>query len=91
MPYNTAYNPVSNIKVVLGATTYTDPVSDCTYILWIHEALFFGKDMSHSLINPDQLRIFWVTIQNNPYHAHKNMSLVATTASDKELSIPPPI
>ena len=41
-----------------------------------------------SLINPNQLRIFGVTIQDNPYHAHKNMSLVATTANNEELSIP---
>ena len=44
--------------------------------------------MSHSLINPNGLRIFGVTIQDNPYHAHKSMSLVATTANDEELSIP---
>ena len=43
--------------------------------------------MSHSLINPNQLQIYGVIIQDNPYHAHKNMSLVATTANDEELSI----
>ena len=39
--------------------------------------------MSHSLISPNQLRIFRVIIQDNPYDAHKNMSLVATTANDE--------
>ena len=88
MPYNTAYNPVSNIKVLSGATMYTGPVSNFTFILWIHEALFFGKDMSHSLINPNQLRIFGVAIQDNPYHATESMSILATTANDEDLSIP---
>ena len=86
--YNTAYDPVSNIKVASGATAYTDPVTNYTFILWIHEALFFGKYMSHSLINPNQLRIFGVAIQNNPYHATESMSILATTTKDEDLSIP---
>ena len=43
MPYNTVYDSVSNIKVVSGVTAYTDPVSNYTYILWIHEALFLVR------------------------------------------------
>ena len=34
MPYNTAYDPVSNVKIVSGATAYTNPVSNFP--------LFFG-------------------------------------------------
>ena len=44
MPYNKAYDPVSNIKIVSGATAYTDPVSNFIFILRIHGALYFGKD-----------------------------------------------
>ena len=88
MPYNAAYDPVSNIKDVSGTTIYTDPVSNFTFILWIHESLFFGKDMSRSLINPNQIRMFGVAIQDNPYHATESMSILATTANDEDLSIP---
>ena len=88
MPYNAAYDPVSNIKDVSGATIYTDPVSDFTFILWIHESLFFGKNMSHSLINPNQIRMFGVAIQDNPYHSTEGMSILATTANDEDLSLP---
>ena len=44
--------------------------------------------MSHSLINPNQLRIFRVAMQDNPYHATKSMSILATTTNDEDLSIP---
>ena len=88
MPYNAAYNPVSNIKIVSGTIAYIDPVSNFTFILWIHEALFFGKDVSHSLINPNQLRIFGVAIHNNPYHVTESISILATTTKDEDLSIP---
>ena len=33
MPYNAAYNPVSNIKVVSDAIAYTDPVTNFMFIL----------------------------------------------------------
>ena len=44
--------------------------------------------MSHSLINPNQLRIFGVAIQDNPYHATESMSILAITTNDEDLSIP---
>ena len=53
LPYNTVYDHVSIIKVVSDTTTYMDSVSNTTFILWIYEAFFFGKDISHPLINPN--------------------------------------
>ena len=47
--------------------------------------LFFGKNMSHSLINPNQLRIFEVVIQDNLYHATESMYIIETTASGESL------
>ena len=44
--------------------------------------------MSHSLINPNQLRICGVAIQDNPYHATESMSILAITTNDEDLSIP---
>ena len=56
MPYNAKYDPIPDVKVISGATAYTHPDSNLTYILWIHEALYFGTTMEHSLLNPNQLR-----------------------------------
>ena len=44
--------------------------------------------MSRSLINPNQLRICGVVIQDNPYHATESMSILAITTNDEDLSIP---
>ena len=88
MPYNNKYDPISDVKVISGATAYTDPTSNLTYILWIHEALYFGKTMEHSLLNPNQLRHNGIFIQDNPYHSRKKMSIEAYTTNDEELLIP---
>ena len=71
MPYYNKYDPISDVKVILGATAYIHPDSNLTYILWIHEALYFGKTMEHSLLNPNQLRHNSILIQDNPYNYRK--------------------
>ena len=88
MPYNAKYDPLPDVKVISGATAYTHPDSNLTYILWIHEALYFGTTMEHSLLNPNQLRHNGVLIQDNPYHPRKNMNIEAYTANDEEIFIP---
>ena len=32
-----------------------------------HEGLWMGDQMEHSLLNPNQLRYFGVTVQDNPF------------------------
>ena len=54
-PYNDLYEPVRQVPIVSGATKYNHP-SGQSYILIINEALFYGRKMDHSLINPNQLR-----------------------------------
>ena len=37
------------------------------YILIINEALFFGKSMDHSLINPNQIISFGIPVSDDPF------------------------
>ena len=55
-PYDKAYKPITNVPIVAGATAYDDPITHTTFILIFHEALFYGKKLDHSLINPNQVR-----------------------------------
>ena len=77
MSYNAKYDPIPDVKAISGATVYTHPDSNLTYIFWIHEVLYFGTTMEHSLLNPNQLRHNGVLIQDNPYHPRKNMNIEA--------------
>ena len=54
-PYHDAYEPLENVPIVSGATA-VDHEDGSTYIIVINEALYYGKKMQHSLINPNQIR-----------------------------------
>ena len=36
-------------------------------ILIVNQALYFGASLDHSLINPNQIRYFRITVSDNPY------------------------
>ena len=53
-PYANSYESVKDIPIVSGTTSYTD-AQGTTYILIIHEALYYGNKLDHSLINLNQV------------------------------------
>jgi hypothetical protein len=61
------FAPVPDVPIATVATTWSDPLTGRGYILIIHEALYFGSGMNHSLINPNQLRHYGVIVHDNPY------------------------
>ena len=64
-PYNDSYAPIENVPIVSGATAVDHPNGN-TYILVFHEALYYGKKMRHSLINPNQVRHSGLDFYDNP-------------------------
>ena len=47
-----------------------------SYIMVFHEALYYGKKLSHSLINPNQLRHNGLDFWDNPYDDMHDLSIV---------------
>ena len=70
-PYDTSYyEPVKNVPIVSGATTYHHP-NWKSFILVIHEALYYGKKLNLSLLNPNWIRYSGLEFWDNPYdHNH---------------------
>ena len=66
-PFTETYQSISNVPIVSGATAWTCPENGDTFILVFHEALWMGDVMDHTLVNPNQLRYFGITVQDNPY------------------------
>eukprot|EP00804_Cyclotella_cryptica_P025211 CCRYP_010328-RA/>CCRYP_010328-RA protein AED:0.46 eAED:0.46 QI:0/-1/0/1/-1/1/1/0/110 len=58
---------MKGISVARCATAYTHPVTGTTYILVSNEALYFGKSMDHSLVNPNHVRSFGIPVSDNPF------------------------
>ena len=67
--------PIEGIPIVTGATAWDDPVTGETYILVIHEALYYRKRLDHSLINPNQIRHYGIDFWDNPYDKTKGTKI----------------
>ena len=67
LPYTDTYESVKGVPIVSAATAWTCQQSGQTYILVFHEGLWMGESMTNSLINPNQLRAFGCTVQDNPF------------------------
>eukprot|EP00980_Cylindrotheca_fusiformis_P022509 scaffold9381_cov163-Cylindrotheca_fusiformis.AAC.1 len=65
MPYSYDYEAKTSVPIVQVATGYTS-ANGVRCILIINEAIWM-PDMENSLMNPNQLREFGITVQDNPY------------------------
>ena len=57
-PYDPSFKLLYNLPIVSGATTVMDSITGNSFIMVINEALYYGKKIDHSLINPNQLRCY---------------------------------
>jgi hypothetical protein len=62
------FAPIPDVPIATVATLWNDPLTGIGYVLIMHEVLFFGHAMDHSLINPNQLRHHGVIVRDNPYN-----------------------
>lgn len=73
-PYDDSYQPVINVPIVTGDTTYHHHDGN-SYILVINEALYYGDRLRHSLINPNQIRQYCIGYWDNPYDKMPQLSI----------------
>jgi len=64
-PFLTDLPNQQGVQICSGATAY-DNGNGGTYILIINEAIWFGDQMQHSLINPNQVRAYGVSLCDDP-------------------------
>ena len=81
-PYSSEYKAVWNIPVVTGATVWTNPTDGMAYLLIFHESLWMGDKLDHTLVNPNQLWAYGVSVQDNPFDT-KPLSITTDDASAK--------
>ena len=66
-PYTDSYDGIKGVQIVTGATSWTNQASGETFVLVVHEALWMPGSLTHSLVNPNQLRAYGTMIQDNPF------------------------
>jgi hypothetical protein len=73
--FHQSFEPIPEVPVATVATAWDDQNSGQTYILIIHQALFFGTQLDHSLINPNQIRVTGIPVFDNPYDQHQHLGI----------------
>ena len=66
-PFTDSYESINGVPIVTGATAWTSQATGETFILVFREALWMGEQMNHSLVNPNQMRHYGITVQDNPF------------------------
>ena len=75
-PYSEEYESIQNVPIVTAATAWQSSTTGQTYILVMNEALWMGPSLPNTLINPNQLRHYGVTVQDNPV-SHKPLYIMS--------------
>ena len=79
-PYSSQYEGVQNVPVVTGAMVWTNAADGMAYLLIFHESLWMGDKLDHTLVDPNQLQAYGVSIQDNPFDA-KPLSITTNDVS----------
>ena len=66
-PYTDAYEAIKSVPIVQAGTAYDNTETGETFILVFNEAIWMGDKMEHTLVNPNQLRSFGITVQDNAF------------------------
>ena len=72
-PFSDQYKPIESVPIVTACTAYDDLDTGETYILEFHQGLYFGNQMKHSLICPNQCRSYGIDMCNNPYDKNREI------------------
>ena len=65
-PFTGEYNALKGIPIVSAATAYDCPTNGETYLLVFNECLYFGERLPVSLLCPNQLRAFGLSVCDTP-------------------------
>jgi hypothetical protein len=66
-PFLDSYEPVKEVMVARCGTVWTSPNTGREYLLVGDQMLWFGNQMDHSLINPNQIREYGIPVYDNPF------------------------
>jgi hypothetical protein len=54
-PFSDLYEAIKVVPIATVAMAWDDPATGDVFVLYIHEALYFGDRMSRTLLCPNQL------------------------------------
>ncbi len=67
---------------------YDDAITGESYIIIFHQALYFGQHLKNILLNPNQIRVNDVQVEDAPRHLTKGQSSHSIKFPQEDISIP---
>jgi hypothetical protein len=86
--FSKSMNAMQDVPIVKAAVAYDDHITGETLILVINQALYFGSQLSHILLNQNQMRAHGLTVKDCPKHLLKGKSKHAIILEEKDYEIP---
>ena len=74
-PYSDEYEPAKDIPICTGATAYRNMETGAVTVLIVHQALWFGNKLKHSLINPNQIRANGFGLSDDPFDVTRHFGI----------------
>jgi hypothetical protein len=89
-PYHPDYPAMQDIPIVQAGTAYDDPFTGEMIILVINQGLYFGDNLPNSLINPNQMRVNGIEVDDVPKHLLRDpsKSMHSIYIPDHDLRLP---
>jgi hypothetical protein len=69
---------MSNVEVCAAATAWDDPITGHTSVLEFHQGLWFGTKLPNSLVNPNQCRLFGISLCDDPFDPFRKLEMTDT-------------
>ena len=85
--FSDSMTPMKDIPIVKAALAYDIPDTGEVVILIINQALYFDNNLSHILLNPNQMRSNNVTVDDVPRHLSSKSSH-SIIVHDENLTLP---
>ena len=82
-PYTYAYDEIKIVPIVQETTSYDKPETEETKILILNDAIWMVEKMEHTLVNPNQICYYGITLKKNLF---TNYPILIST-EDHELSM----
>jgi len=86
--FSKSMQAMQNIPIVKAALAYDDCITGETVILKINQALYFGDQLTHILLNQNQMRSNGLIVDDCPKHLSGGKSMHSITIEEHHLTIP---
>ena len=74
-PYSNDYKPITDVPIVNALTAYTNESTGETLVLRFNQVLWYGNRLGMSLINPNQIRHYGLTVSDDPTDKNREFGI----------------